>query len=93
MSPRPKKVKTIKVYPNATYFKPRGLPLAELKEIHITLEEFEAIRLSDFEGLSQSDAASSMNIHQSTFQRITKRARKKISDALLNGKAIRIGGD
>lgn len=91
---RPRKLKTIDFEPDVTYFKPRRVPLVDLEEVELTLEELESLRLSNLENLSQADAATKMDIHQSTFQRTLARAREKITDALVNGKAIKIkGGD
>ena len=91
---RPRKIKIINFEPNTTYFKPRGIPLVSLEEVEISFEELEALRLSNIEKLCQEDSAIMMKIHQSTFQRTLKRAREKITDALVNGKAIKIhGGD
>jgi len=78
--------------PGVTYFKPAGIPLRSLEEIHLSVEEAEAIHLKDLEGLEQEEAAEIMNISRSTFQRVLSSARKKIADALLNGKALRIAG-
>jgi predicted DNA-binding protein (UPF0251 family) len=58
--------------------------------VELRLDECEAIRLADCEGLAQSAAAKSMNVSQPTFNRIVGRARKKIADAIVNGKALRI---
>ncbi len=66
--------------------------MAGLLEAILTVDEFEAIRLKDFEGLDQEPAAKKMNISQPTFNRLLKSARKNIADALVNGKAIRIQG-
>jgi len=74
------------------YFKPAGIPLRELDEVDISLEELEALRLKDLEGLEQEQGAVSMNVSRPTFQRILASARRKIAEALLHGKAIRIGG-
>jgi len=63
-----------------------------LDEICLSLEETEALRLKDIEGLDQEACAERMNISRPTVQRILDSARKKISDALLNGKAIKIEG-
>jgi len=63
-----------------------------LEEIHLTVEETEAVRLKDLGGLEQAQGARQMNISRPTFQRILASARKKVADALLNGKAIRVGG-
>ena len=72
------------------YFKPRGVPLSMLDEVILTIDELEAIRLKNIEGLEQIKAARKMKVSQSTFQRILSSAYKKISDALINGKAIKI---
>jgi len=78
--------------PPITYFKPAGTPLATLGEVNLLVEEAEAIRLKDLEGLEQEESAQKMNISRTTFSRILDSARQKIADALLNGKAIRIEG-
>jgi len=91
---RPRKKRHVDFEPDVTYFKPRSVPLNQLEETVITIDELEALRLSDLEMLSQADAAEKMRIHQSTFQRALARARQKTADALVNGKAIKIcGGD
>lgn len=78
--------------PGVTYFKPAGIPLRAIEEIRLTVEEAEAIRLKDLEGLEQEEGAEKMNISRPTFQRVLASARQKIAGALLNGKAIRIEG-
>jgi predicted DNA-binding protein (UPF0251 family) len=78
--------------PQVTYFKPAGIPLAQLQEVRLSIEEAEAIRLKDIEGLEQDDCAQKMSVSRPTFARILLSARQKIADALLNGKAIRIEG-
>ncbi|MCK4805903.1 MAG: DUF134 domain-containing protein [Candidatus Pacebacteria bacterium] len=75
---------------NITYFKPQGVPMRFLDIIELTTEEAEALRLKNVQGLDQQEAAKKMNTSQSTFQRILSSAYKKISDALINGKAIKI---
>ncbi|MBN1793238.1 DUF134 domain-containing protein [Candidatus Woesearchaeota archaeon] len=91
---RPRKIKLVSFEPKVTYFKPRAVPLAELEEVDLTLDELEVMRLSNIEHLGQEDAAEKMQIHQSTFQRTLTRAREKVTDALVRGKAIKIhGGD
>ncbi len=90
--PRPRIPRRVWLEPNVTYFKPAGVRMIELAEIILTVDEFEAIRLKDYEGLGQTKAAKKMGISQPTFQRIYESARKKIADALVNGKAIRIEG-
>lgn len=89
---RPFKCRQIWSNPNFHYFKPRAVPLAILKEIILTVDEAETLRLKDLEKLDQIEAAEKMNIHQSTFQRTLTRAREKVSDAIINGKAIKIQG-
>ena len=78
--------------PLITYFKPAGIRMAKLEEVKLLVEEAEAIRLKDLEGLEQEECAQKMNISRSTFSRLLDPARQKIADALLNGKAIRIEG-
>ena len=76
--------------PHSSYFKPAGIRIIELEEMVLTLPEFEAIRLIDFLEIPQEKAAKQMQISQPTLSRILKSARKKISDSIINGKAIRI---
>lgn len=90
--PRPKRCKRISFRPEITYFKPAGIGIRELKESILTFDEFESIRLKDLEELSQEEAAKKMNISQPTFHRLVLNARKKIADAIINGKAIKICG-
>jgi len=87
---RPRLCRKIKFSPDVTYFKPQGVPLRELEIVELTLEEAEALRLKNIEGLEQIEAAEKMSTSQSTFQRILSSAYQKISDALINGKAISI---
>ena len=58
----------------------------------MTLDEFEAVRLADLEGLYQEQAAEEMGVSRPTFSRIVESAHKKIADALVHGKVIRIEG-
>jgi predicted DNA-binding protein (UPF0251 family) len=78
--------------PGITFFKPAGIPLGELEEIVLSMEEAEALRLKELEGMEQEQGAQKMNISRPTFQRMLASARNKVADAILNGKAIRIGG-
>ncbi|MCJ7681182.1 MAG: DUF134 domain-containing protein [Candidatus Aminicenantes bacterium] len=87
---RPKKPRCIGNSPNCYYFKPRGIPLCHLNQIDLQMDEFEALRLADFNEFCHEKAAESMNISRATFGRIIADARKKIADALINGKAIKI---
>lgn len=87
---RPKLGRRISSNPNVIYFKPRGVPLSELEEITLKMDEFEAIKLKDLEKLDQIDCAKKMNVSQPTFNRILSSARKKIAEGIINGKAIKI---
>jgi predicted DNA-binding protein (UPF0251 family) len=89
---RPPKSRRVAFLPNATYFKPAGIPMRVLDEIRISVEEAEAIRLKDLEGLGQEQGAQRMKVSRPTFQRVLASARQKIADALLNSKGIRIEG-
>ena len=89
---RPQKCRRVEFLPNVTYFKPAGIPLRDFEEVCMSIEEAEAIRLKDLEGLEQEAGAEKMNVSRPTFQRVLVSARQKIADALLSGKAIRIDG-
>ena len=88
--PRPRGYRKICFNPRVTYFKPRGVPLRGLEVICLTAEETEALRLKNIKNLSQTEAAGKMNTSQSTFQRILTSAYKKLSKAVIEGKAIKI---
>ncbi len=89
---RPIKPRFVRGPPWIDYFKPRGIPLSTLDEVVLKVEELEAIRLNDLESLEQEQCAKKMKISRGTFQRILNSAKKKIADALVNGKAIRVEG-
>lgn len=89
---RPPLWRRVSHLPSITYFKPAGIPLRELEEICLSVEELEAIRLKDQEDLEQEKCAEKMNVSRPTFVRILDSARKKVADALIQGKAIRIDG-
>ena len=90
--PRPKCCRKVCGIPDKNYFKPRGIPLSELEEVVLNLDEYEAIRLADYEKLYQEEAAERMNISRQTFGRIIEAAHKKIADVLIKGKALKIEG-
>ena len=90
--PRPRICRRVRFRPNSTYFKPAGVRIVDLVETILSFEESEAIRLIDFEETSQDKAAKQMEISQPTLSRLLKSARKKISDSIINGKAIKIQG-
>jgi uncharacterized protein len=87
---RPKKCRCIAGIPEATYFKPRGIPLVDLVEVFLHLDEMEALRLADYEGLYHEEAALRMNISRATFGRILDAGRHKVAGAILNGNALKI---
>jgi predicted DNA-binding protein (UPF0251 family) len=78
--------------PAFTSFSPSGPGIVGPEETVLTVDEFEAIRLKDLEGLDQSVCAAMMEISQPTFHRLVTSARKKIADALTHGKTIKIEG-
>jgi uncharacterized protein len=88
--PRPRMKRKVRFNPEVTYFKPAGIPLKELQEVILTKEEIESLRLVNILELDQTEAAKKMEVSQPTFNRILKESRKKISDALVNGKALKI---
>ncbi|MDP2871892.1 MAG: DUF134 domain-containing protein [Bacillota bacterium] len=90
--PRPPKSRWISFWPAVTYFKPAGVPLRTLEEVVIQLDELEAMRLKDMEGLDQTECAHRMGVSQSTLQRMLTVARAKVTGALVTGKALRIQG-
>ena len=89
---RPPICRRVTSLPQVTYFKPAGIPMRMLEEVCLSVDEAEAIRLKDLEGLEQEEGADKMGISRPTFQRMLVSARQKVADALLNGKAIRIEG-
>ncbi|MDD4183164.1 MAG: DUF134 domain-containing protein [Candidatus Omnitrophota bacterium] len=89
---RPKKTRWIKCVPGERCFKPVCKPLNKVECVCLTLDEFEAVRLADLEGLKQVDAAKKLKISRPTFSRIISSAYSKIADGLVNIKAIRIEG-
>jgi uncharacterized protein len=90
--PRPRRCRRVGFQPGITHFKPAGIGLSGMNEVVLTMGEFEAIRLKDNEGMEQEKAAKKMDISQPTFHRLLLGARKKVADALVNSKAIKIEG-
>jgi len=90
--PRPISERLVRGCPRSKAFKPAGIPLRELDTVTITLDELEAVRLADLEGLYQEAAAVQMGVSRQTFGRIIETARLKIADVLVNGKALEIDG-
>ena len=87
---RPRLYRRIRFNPNVTYFKPRGVPMRSLGVVELTVEEVEALRLKNIRNLSQTECAKKMKTSQSTFQRILSSAYQKTTEALIEGKAIKI---
>lgn len=87
---RPKIRRRLQFNPDVDYFKPRGIPLRDLEEVELLPDEIEAVKLYLVDGLDQTESATKMGVSQPTFARIVNSATKKIADALINGKAIKI---
>ena len=90
--PRRKRHRFVHREPTVSVYKPAGIPIKDLDEILITVDEFESIRLADFEGLSQREACEIMKISQPTFNRVLSSARSKIAEGLVLGQVLRIEG-
>jgi uncharacterized protein len=89
---RPAKPRFVTREPCVDFFKPRGIPLQDLEKESLTVEELEAIKLTDIEGLYQENAAERMEVSRPTFQRVLKSARGKVARCLVDGKALGIEG-
>jgi predicted DNA-binding protein (UPF0251 family) len=85
---RPKKVRYIQKMPQIVQFSPRGKP-GRPDEVELTLDQFEAIKLADFQGFDQQEGALAMKFSRPSFGRVLREARAKIADALVNGKIIK----
>ncbi len=90
--PRRKMHRLVEGEPSISVFKPAGVPARELEEIFLEVDEFEAVRLADHEGLDQREACEIMGVSQPTFNRILGSARKKIATAIVQGCVLRIEG-
>lgn len=88
--PRKKRCRHIERLPGVSLFKPAGIPACNLDTIDLGIDEYEAVRLADNEGLYQDEAAARMNVSRQTFGRIIDSAHKKIALAITEGKALRI---
>lgn len=89
---RPQKNRIVEFNPSISYFKPRGIPMIDLEEVRLTVDEREAIRLADLLGMSHEEAGRRMGVSRATFGRIVQNARRAVADALINGKAINVDG-
>ena len=90
--PRPRRCRWVRREPSVAYFKPAGVRIADAGIVYLEVDEFEALRLSDMEKRSQTDAAKSMGVSQPTFHRLLDSAHEKVARALVEGSAIKIGG-
>ena len=88
--PRPRIPRCVRFNPDVYYFKPQGIPLRMLEEVVLRVDELEALKLYEVDGLEQIEAAEKMKISQPTFARILASTNKKIAEAIIKGKAIRI---
>ena len=86
---RPKKVRYVQKMPKITQFSPRGKP-GRPDEVELTVDQYEALKLADLQGLDQSEGAVAMGLSRPTFGRILRQARHVAADALVNGKIIKI---
>lgn len=89
---RPKTCRQIAALPGSSLFKPAGIPVCSLGETLLSVDEFEALRLADYEGLYQEQAAARMGVSRQTFGRIVETARKTVARALVEGLVLRIEG-
>jgi len=89
---KPKKDRRVQYPPSVVYFKPQGIPMFQLEQEILTVDEYEAIRLVDKDELDQEQAAKRMGVSRATCARIMDSAHKKVAEALTEGKAIRIEG-
>jgi predicted DNA-binding protein (UPF0251 family) len=89
---RPRKTRWVECEPGERCFRPQCKKDTKLEGVALTIDEFEAIRLADLEGLTQNQVAKQMKVHRSTISRTIASAHKKIADAFVNIKAIKIEG-
>lgn len=87
---RPRSRCKIEFCPPCSYFTPNGVLKGDLKIIELSAEEAESLRLRNIKGLDQTASAKKMDVSQSTYQRILTSANRKVTEALIGGKAIRI---
>ncbi len=89
---RPRKRRLMRSSPSARFYKPQGIPMRQLNTVTLKDEEWEAIKLADYKGMQQEDAAQQMGISRPTFSRVLSSARKTVAKALAEGAALEIGG-
>ncbi len=89
---RPRRCRRVGLLPDCVLFKPAGVPSIDLQEITLAMDELEALRLADLEGLYQQQAADQMGVSRQTFGRIVTEARGKVARVLVEGLALKIQG-
>ena len=90
--PRPKRKRQVKGLPLIEGFKPFGIPSTELEFINLLYDEYESVKLADYDGLTQHEASLIMGVSRPTFTRIYEKARKSIAKAMIEGKGLIISG-
>lgn len=90
--PRPCKKRKITARPRAYYFKPRAVPLCQLEEVVLRLDELQALEHADLARRDQRSSAAAMKVSRQTFGNILASARRKLADAVVRGKALKIEG-
>lgn len=90
--PRNKKLRWIETHPPVSVFKPAGVPARTLESVVLRLDEYEALRLADYEGLDQEEVATRLGVSRPTVSRILETARKTVAGAFVEGKALLIEG-
>ena len=94
MSPRPKRNRQLEEPPIVTGFVPKNGDYNPSEAVILHFEEYESIRLSDYEGLTQFESSKRLGVSRPTFTRIYDSARKKVAKAFVENKSISIeGGD
>lgn len=89
--PRHPKHRCCRFDASGLYYKPRGVPMASLELETLELDEFEAMRLCDLDGLEQTEAGEKMGVSRGTIQRLLETGRKKLISAFLERKALQVG--
>ncbi len=89
---RPKNYRIVFEPPLYKVFTPQGGADRPLEQVHVSLDEFEAVRLADYTGLTHAEASEAMEISRSTFSRLIEKARNKLADIVINGKQLIIEG-
>ena len=89
---RPQRYRWVEKIPEVTRFNPAGTSSGKSDQVNLTLDELEAIRLADLDGLYQEQAAKKLKVSRQTFGRIISSAHRRVADALVSGKSILIDG-